>query len=91
MADGLATALKISSNRAPEYKPSSKPYQRRPCAGFLPSIKSLKKICPLISPAKSALVSLILALTKECPVFHISGLPCLALIQGARLRVDFTS
>ncbi len=44
--------------------PSSKPYQR-----------SLKNMCPLISPASSAPVSFILALISECPVFHSTGLP----------------
>ena len=55
---------RISSRRAAEYRPSSKPYQR-----------SRKKKWPLISPASSASVSRILALISECPVFHISGLP----------------
>jgi UPF0755 protein len=36
---------------------------------------SLKKICPLISPASAAWVSFILALIKLCPVFHMMGLP----------------
>ena len=55
---------KISIRRDAAYKASSKPNQR-----------SLKKICPLISPANAALVSFNLAFIKECPDFHIKGRP----------------
>src|SRR5574337_162545 len=60
--------------------PSSKPYQR-----------SLKKKCPLISPASSAWVSRIFALISECPVRHISGLPPASRICSFRWLVHFTS
>src|SRR5450631_895732 len=78
--DASAWRETISSNRAPAYRPSSKPYQR-----------SLKKVWPLISPASSAPVCFIFDLISECPVFHISGVPPWRRIQGCRLRVDFTS
>jgi hypothetical protein len=77
---GSAARERISSRRAPVYRPSSKPYQR-----------SLKNTWPLISPASGAPVSLSLALISECPVRHISGSPPCLRIQGARLRVHFTS
>jgi hypothetical protein len=79
-ADASASRERISSRRAPAYRPSSNPYQR-----------SLKNVCPLISPASSAPVSFILALISECPVFHNSGLPPWLSIQGLSLRVDLTS
>ena len=60
----LRAATAISSSRAPAYRPSSKPYQR-----------SLKNMCPLISPASGAPVSFSFALISEWPVFHSSGLP----------------
>src|SRR3546814_1626992 len=60
--------------------PSSKPYQRSP-----------KKKWPLISPASSASVSRIFALTSECPVFHISGLPPWRRMWPGRRPVHLTS
>jgi phosphomannomutase/phosphoglucomutase len=54
----------ISNNLAAEYIPSSKPNHR-----------SLKKICPLISPASRAFSSFILAFINECPVAAIIGIP----------------
>src|SRR5947207_3120017 len=63
-ADGSARRERISSSRAPAYRPSSKPYQR-----------SLKNVWPLISPASSAPLCFIFALINECPVFHNSGVP----------------
>jgi hypothetical protein len=68
---GSVARDRISSRRAPAYRPSSKPYQR-----------SLKKMWPLISPASGAPVSLSLALTSAWPVFHIVGLPPLARSTG---------
>ena len=91
VGNALSTALpsgdllKISSMRAPAYVPSSKPNQR-----------SLKKMCPLISPPKGAWpparsISFIFALISECPVLYINGLPPAASIAGARRCVHFTS
>src|SRR5687768_10824940 len=79
-AEGSSWRDRISSIRAPLYRPSSKPYQRSP-----------KNVCPLISPASSAPVSFIFALINECPVFHSNGLPPWRSIHGRRLRVDLTS
>ncbi len=79
-ADGSVWRDRISSSRAPAYKPSSNPYQR-----------SLKKVWPLISPASSAPLSFILALMSECPVFQSRGVPPWSTIHGFKLRVDFTS
>ena len=78
--EGSVSRVRISSRRAPEYKPSSKPYQR-----------SLKNTCPLISPASGAPVSRSFAFTSEWPVIHITGSPPWSRTHFARLRVHFTS
>src|SRR4029434_7339786 len=54
VADGSRCRDRISSSRAPAYRPSSKPYQRSP-----------KNVWPLISPANAACVSFIFALISE--------------------------
>ena len=80
IAEGLLLRERISSIRQPAYMPSSKPNQR-----------SLKKVCPLISPASSAPSRFMAALMKLWPVLPISGCPPCRRIHGASRRVDLTS
>ena len=47
--------------------------------------------CPLNSPARGELVSLILALMWECPVFHIKGTPPASRMISGKYRLHFTS
>ena len=48
-------------------------------------------MCPLISPASGAPVSLSFAFTSEWPVFHSTGSPPWERIQPKSWRVHFTS